>query len=454
MNHEELKQAIRENPRLLRFKARSLHPATIADILKDFEKLELIRILNTLPQMVKADVFSHFEEEEQVELFMVMSKGEKANLITNMYHDDRVDLIKLLPQEAAQDVLAMLSEKVRSDIQELSAYKEKTAGSIMTSKFLYVTDSMTAEQTIQYVRRIATEIETPYNIYVIDLQNKLIGSITLKDLILASSNVLIKDLMTTDLIYAKTSDTRESAVKKISKYDIVSLPVVDDEGSIVGIITYDDALDAMESEFSEDMEKFMAIGGSHTDESYFSVSVFQHFTNRIVWVVILAFVGLLSGVVLHKYESALGQLMILALYLPMLMDTGGNTGSQAATIIIRALAIGDIKGSDLLKVLWKEFKVSFLTAIVIAFIAFGRVMLMSRSTVIPPQFELANIAFAIAVALSLQVVSSTIIGAALPLIVSRLKMDPAVVASPAITTIVDITGLIIYFGAVTLIVGL
>ncbi|MFA5514417.1 MAG: magnesium transporter [Sphaerochaetaceae bacterium] len=454
MNHEQLKEAIRENPRLLRFKVRSLHPATIADILKDFETRQLLKILNTLPPLVKADVFSHFEEEQQVELFMSMGKGEKANLITNMYHDDRVDLIKLLPKESAQDVLALLSEKVRSDIEILSSYKEKTAGSIMTSKFLYVTDSMSAEQTIDYVRKIATEIETPYNIYVVDLQNKLIGSITLKDLILAEPTVLIKEMMTTDLIYAKTSDSRESAVKKISKYDIISLPVVDEEGNIVGIITYDDAFDAMESEFSEDMEKFMAIGGSHSDENYFAVSSFQHFSNRIVWVIILAFVGLLSGVVLHKYENSLSQLMILALYLPMLMDTGGNVGSQAATVIIRSIAIGDIKGNDLLKVLWNEFKVSFLTALVIAVVAFGRVMLMSRSTFVPPEFQLINIAVAIAFALSLQVVSSTLIGAALPLIVSKMKMDPAVVASPAITTIVDISGLMIYFGSVTMMLGI
>ncbi len=454
MNHEELKKSIKENPRLLKFKARSLHPATIAELIKDNKPVELIKILNFLPQMVKADVFSHFEEDLQVELFYVMNQAEKANLITNMYHDDRVDLMKLLPKEMAQDVLAILSEKVRQDIQELSAYKEKTAGSIMTSKFLYVSDSMTVNETTEYVRKIATEIETPYNIYVVDLQNKLIGSVTLKDLILASPSTQIKNIMTTDLIYSYTSDSRESAVKKISKYDVVSLPVVDDEQSLVGIITYDDAFDAMESEYTEDLEKFMAISGSHTDENYFSVSAVQHFSNRIIWVVILAFVGLLSGVVLHKYEDALGQLMILALYLPMLMDTGGNTGSQAATIVIRSIAIGDISGSDLMRVLWKEFKVSFLTALVVALLTFGRVMLMSRSTVVPPGFTLINIAFAIAVALSLQVVSSTIIGAALPLIVSRLKMDPAVVASPAITTLVDITGLLLYFGAVTLILGI
>ncbi|MGI6466451.1 MAG: magnesium transporter [Sphaerochaetaceae bacterium] len=454
MDHQELKQAIRENPRLLRFKARSLHPATIADILIEYEKPALVKILNMLPPLVKADVFSHFEDEDQLEIFLTMSHSEKTNLITNMYHDDRVALIKLLPKEESQDVLAMLSEKVRNDIQELSSYKEKTAGSIMTSKFLYVTDDMSAEQTIDYVRRIAKEIETPYDIYVVDLQNKLIGSITLKDLILSSPNQLVKDLMTSDLIYAVTSDSRESAVKKISKYDIISLPVVDEQESLVGIITYDDAFDAMESEYTEDMEKFMAISGSHTDESYFSISVFRHFSNRIVWVVILAFVGLLSGVVLHRYEDTLSQFMILALYLPMLMDTGGNTGSQAATIVIRSLAIGDIEGSDLLKVLWKEFQVSFLTAIVIAFIAFSRVMLMSRGTIIPSEYLLVDIAFAIAIALSLQVISSTIVGAALPLIVSKLKMDPAVVASPAITTIVDITGLLIYFASVTIILGL
>ena len=454
MEREELKELIRGNPRLLKFEARTLHPATIAEILSELSVDEIQKILQTLPVLVMTDVFSHFELSLQVDLVERMNNKKRAELVTNMYHDDRVDLIKQLPSNLSRNLLAVLSEKVRKDIQELSSYKEKTAGSLMTSEYLYVPETLTAGETIEYVRKVATEVETPYDIYVIDLQHKLIGSITLKDLIIASPGTQVKKFMVADPISAKTSDSRESAARKISKYDIVSLPVVDEGGVLVGIITYDDAIDAIESEHTEDMEKFMAISGRHDNERYLSVPVVRHFSNRIIWVVILAFVGLISGFVLHRFENTLSSLVILALYMPMLMDTGGNTGSQAATIVIRSLAIGDIKGRDLLQVLWKELRVSLMISLVIGILAFARVLFLSRNTVIPPEFTLFSIAGAIAVALSLQVISATMIGAALPLIVTKAKMDPAVVASPAITTVVDITGLIIYFTTATLLLGL
>jgi len=454
MEREELKELIRGNPRLLKFEARTLHPATIAEILSELPVDEILKILSTLPTLVMTDVFSHFELSLQVELVEQMSNKKRAELVTNMYHDDRVDLIKRLPPELSRNLLAVLSEKVRKDIQELSSYKEKTAGSLMTSEYLYVPETLTAEETIEYVRKVATEVETPYDIYVIDLQHKLIGSITLKDLIIAAPGTQVKRFMVADPISAKTSDSRESAARKISKYDIVSLPVVDDIGVLVGIITYDDAIDAIESEHTEDMEKFMAISGRHDNEKYLSTPVVRHFSNRIIWVVILAFVGLISGFVLHRFEDTLASLVLLALYMPMLMDTGGNTGSQAATIVIRSLAIGDIKGKDLVQVLWKELRVSLMISMVIGVLAFARVLFLSRNAVIPAGFTLFNIAGAIAVALSLQVISATLIGAALPLIVTKAKMDPAVVASPAITTVVDITGLIIYFTTASLMLGL
>ena len=454
MDREELKQLIQQNPKLLKFESRTLHPATIAEILSELSVKENMQILRTLPLMVMADVFSHFELPLQVDIVEQMGSKDRASLITHMYHDDRVDLIKELPEDLSKSLLALLSDKVRKDIQELSSYKEKTAGSLMTSEYLYVPDNLTAAQTIEYVRRVATEIETPYDIYVIDLQHKLIGSITLKDLIIAPPSMQVKNFMVEDLVYARTTDSRESATKMIAKYDVISLPVVDEDGVLMGIITHDDAFDALESEHTEDMEKFMAISGKHDKENYLSVPVVRHFSNRIIWVVILAFIGLLSGFVLHKFEDTLSSLVILALYMPMLMDTGGNTGSQAATIVVRSLAIGDIKGKDLIAVLWKELRVSLLISLVIGVLAFARVLFLSRNAVIPEGFALMNIAVAIAVALSIQVVSATLIGATLPMIVAKAKMDPAVVASPAITTMVDITGLIIYFTTATMMLGL
>lgn len=454
MDREELKILIQNNPKLLKFESRTLHPATIAEIVSNLPLKKNTQILKTLPLMVMADVFSYFEFSLQVEIFKNMNSKDRASLITHMYHDDRVDLIKKLPEELSKNLLESLADKVRQDIQELSAYKEKTAGSLMTSEYLCVPDNLTAAQTIDYLRSMATGIEALYDIYIIDLQHKLIGSITLKDLILAPPSMQVKNFMIEDLVYAHATDSRESATRKIAKYDVISLPVVDKDGVLLGIITHDDAFDALDSEYNEDIEKFMAISGTHANENYLSVPVVRHFSNRIVWVVILAFIGLLSGFVLHKFEETLSSLVILALYMPMLMDTGGNTGSQAATIVIRSLAIGTIKGKDLFLVLWKELRVSLLISIVIGILAFIRVLFLSRNTVIPDGFSLMNIAGAIAVALSIQVVSATLIGAILPLLVDKAKMDPAVVASPAITTMVDITGLIIYFTTATLMLGL
>lgn len=454
MNRSNLRHMIRTNPRFLQREARSLHPATIAEILGELSLSENLKLLRTLPPLVMSDVFSHFDLSVQAELVELMSSRERAELITNMYHDDRVDLMKQIPKELSQDLLGEVSEKVRKDIQKLSAYKEKTAGALMTSEYLYVPDSMTAGQTIEYLRRVATEVETPYDIYIIDLQHKLIGSITLKDLILAPSEQQVKHFMVTDLIYAHATDSRESAARKISKYDIISLPVVDHDGVLVGIITYDDALDALDMEHTEDLEKLMAISGPHESEAYLATPVLRHFSNRVVWVVALAILGLISGFVLQRYENTLSSLVILALYMPMLMDTGGNTGSQSATIVIRSLATGDLDEKDIFKVLWTELRVSVLISVVIGLLSFTRVMFMSQHTVVPAGISLLNVALAIAIALSLQVISSTLLGALLPLLVAKAKFDPAVVASPAITTVVDITGLIIYFGVATAMLSL
>jgi magnesium transporter len=245
-------------------------------------------------------------------------------------------------------------------------------------------------------------------------------------------------------------DDREEVARKVEKYDLVALPVLNSQKQLLGIVTHDDAIDVIRAEHTEDMERFMGIVQSNQEFDYLNTSAWQHFRKRVVWIVSLAAVGIISGLIIHSYENALEKLLILALYMPMVADTGGNSGSQAATVVVRALALGQIHTGQWLRILWKETRVSLLLALCLGLLAYAKVLFLSWETEIPVMYSLSRIAFVIALALSLQVVTATIIGAALPMLVKRFGGDPAVAASPAITTTVDITGLLIYFGTASL----
>jgi len=260
--------------------------------------------------------------------------------------------------------------------------------------------------------------------------------------------------MDDQVVSVQAEADQEEATYKFSRYDLVALPVVDGNGNLVGIITHDDALDVIEQERTEDMERFMAISGKHEDTGYLQTSIWTHFSHRVIWLIILAMLGLVSGAILQSFESTLMNLMILAFYMPMLADTGGNTGSQSATVVVRALALKEINPKDILKVIWKEARVGLLLALVLGGLAFVRVFFTSSGASIPDSMNIANIGFAIGIPLGIQVLSATIIGALLPLIAAALGLDPALVASPALTTIVDITGLFIYFSTARFILGI
>jgi magnesium transporter len=271
---------------------------------------------------------------------------------------------------------------------------------------------------------------------------------------LARPEKLVKDLMHRDLIYARVTDDQEDAARKIAKYDLIALPVINGDNVLVGIITHDDAIDIINQEHTEDMEKFMAIAGSHEAGIYLRTSSWQHFKNRFVWLVVLAALGLVSGYIVQSFEGMLLQFAILAAFMPMLADTGGNTGSQSATLVVRALALREIFPGDILRVLWKEFQVALPLALLLGVLAFSRAILFAGGSSRPEGFSLSAIGLAIGVALGIQVLTATLIGALLPLAAAKIKFDPAVVASPALTTIVDITGLLIFFTTVKLVLGI
>jgi len=430
------------------------HPAEVAEFISGLNPEEIWQILVLLTPNLRAEIFSHFAEDIQLEITETLNRNELSKLISDMSPDDRVDLFKELAVEIQQSLLPALAQAERDDIRRLASYPEGTAGSVMTSEYATLHPDQTVSEAIEKLRLEAPNKETIYYAYIIDAQRRLIGFISLKDLIIAKPTDLVSKLMHRDIIFVHVEEDQEEAARKIQKYDLIAIPVVNHENTLVGIITHDDALDIITQEHTEDMEKIMAIAGSHEAGVYLRTPSWVHFKNRAYWVVGLAALGLVSGIIIHSFEATLMHMMILALYMPMVADTGGNTGSQSATVIVRALALKEIAPNDFFKIVFKELKISILLSVILGLLSWAKVMFLSQDATIPPGFNLATIGFAIAVALGLQVITATLIGAILPLAAAKLKLDPAVVASPALTTVVDITGLVIYFSMAKLILGI
>jgi len=437
----------------LRSFCESGHPAVIAEFISDMSGQEAWTVLLHAVPALRSEILSHLDEDLQVEIIGSLRREEVARLLAEMSPDDRADLFKQLPEDLRESVLPALAQAEREDIRRLSSYSEGTAGAVMTSDYASLAPHLTAFQAIERLREVAPDKETIYYAYVVDDRRKLLGFVSLKDLIIARREARVSDIMHGEVIFSRVEDDQEDAARKIQKYDLIALPVLDGDDALVGIITYDDAIDVITQEHTEDMEKFMAIAGSHEAGVYLKTSAWVHFKNRAYWIVGLAALGLVSGVIIHRFEATLMKLLILALYMPMLADTGGNTGSQSATVVVRALALGEITPRDVARVLFKEFKISVLLAVILGVISWGKVIFLSQGAEIPAGFSLARIGGAIAIALGLQVVTATLIGALLPLGAARMKWDPAIVASPALTTIVDITGLLIYFTTARLLLG-
>ena len=431
----------------------SNHPVEAAEAVGALEPGEAWAVLGHADPELRAEIFSHLDNDFQAEVIGTLRRGEICRLLADMPPDDRADLFNLLPEDRREAILPGLAQAEREDIRRLSAYVEGTAGAVMTSDYAALSPDLTVSRAIERLREIAPDKETIYYSYVVDEKRNLLGFVSLKDLILAPREARIREVMNPDVVFARANEDQEEVVRKIQKYDLLALPVINGGDALVGIITHDDALDIIHQEHTEDLEKLMAIAGRHQSAAYLKTTAWEHFKNRVLWVVALAVLGLASGFIVQNFEGLLLQFAILAVFMPMLVDTGGNTGSQAATLVVRALAVDEIRPSDFLRVFLKELQVALMLALILAGLAFARVQFFGGGT-IPPEFTRHGIALAISVALGLQVVSATLIGAFLPLGAAGLKLDPAVVASPALTTTVDITGLLIYFFTVKIMLGL
>jgi magnesium transporter len=442
-----------KNTELLEF-VQDVPAVEVCEYLEDKDESEIIEFLNFLTLEDRGRIFSELSLDDQMKLFHKYDKLSFAYIFENMSSDIRADLYQELDKSEQVELLPFLEKNVREDVIVLSAYSPDTAGGIMSTDFATVVIHMSASQALAKIRKDAPSQKMIYYIYAVDENIKMLGIISLKDLIMADPDEKIKDIINENYVFATVDEDKEEVAKMIEKYSLVALPILNPYKQLVGIVSYDDAIDVIQDEHTEDLEKFMGIVPSEDDLEYLDTTSIQHFKKRITWIITLAVVSILSGMIIHKYEGVLQHLIILALYMPMMADTGGNSGSQSATVVIRALALGEIEISDWFKILWKEAKVSFMVSLCIGILAFVKILFLSSSAQIPGQYNLILLAAVISLALSLQVISSTLIGAGLPLFVNRLGGDPAVVASPAITTIVDITGLLIYFTIVTTALGI
>ncbi|MCP5508781.1 MAG: magnesium transporter [Chlamydiales bacterium] len=429
------------------------HPVDVADALSKLNPKEIIRCLMCADVYRRAEVFAEFDLDMQKKLASIFSLRQFAEIVTHMSHDKRADLLNSMPEEEKESLMPVLAHVEREDIRNLAAYPEGSAGAVMTSDYTTLSEGLTCGEALKSLRDQALGKETIYYSYIVDKQRKLVGVVSLKELVLSPPNRPLDNIVRKEVITGLVDDDQEEIARKIEKYNLLALPIVDKHDVLVGIVTHDDAVDIIKQEYTEDIEKLMAISGPHKG-GYISSSVWEQFQSRCYWIVSLAILGMVSGYIIHYYEHALSSAIILALYLPMLIDTGGNVGSQSATIVIRALALREISFNNALNVIWKELQVSILIAGVVGLITWAKVFFLSKSSLIPESMTLNMVAIAIALALVVQVITSAVIGAILPMAAEKLKLDPAVVASPALTTVVDATGLVIYFTTAKLILGI
>ncbi len=433
----------------------SVHSADIARKLSELKVSDVREVIIKINPHKAAHIFQYFSDSLQSKLARLLSIEELAAILGYMATDEQADVLKKLDKHKQNDVLQLMPEKNSKQASALAAYPEGTAGSVMTKSF--ITLPLTA--TVAEAKKKVKEFEDPRNlhyIFVTDNLERVCGTLRMFSLIDMDGTIPVSEIADTEIFSVRPFDDQEKAARKLEHYDLLAIAVVDDGGKMLGLITYDDAFEVIIKEQTEDMQKLMAISAGDADngESYLNISSWQHFKKRILWIVGLAILGLGSGYVLHTYEDVLDALVILAIYMPMLADTGGNTGSQSATLVIRALALGELKARDIFRVIFKEVKISVMISVVLMVLAYAKIAILSGGTTMPDGFSLSQIALAISIALGVQVVSATLIGAVLPIGVSSLKLDPAVIAAPAITSIVDITGLLIYFYTVTTMLGI
>lgn len=432
----EIKELIERN-RLLELceYLQELNSVDVANQLMDLEDEELVLVFRVLPKDIAAEVFSYLDKDSQQHIVESITDREVTQIVDKLFLDDTVDFIEELPANVVKKVIRNTSPQKRELINQFLQYAQYSAGSIMTIEFVDLKAYMTVKEAINHTRKTGTTKETLETCFIIDQARHLLGSVTLKDLILSEDDMIIEDIMDTNLISVQTSVDQEEVAHLFKAYDLVTMPVVDKENRLVGMITIDDVVDIIEQENTEDFQKMAAMAPN--EEPYLKTPVLSLAKHRIIWLLVLMISATVTGRIIQGFEEVIQSVVILASFIPMLMDTGGNAGSQSSTLIIRGLALGEITTHDYLKVMFKELRVGSVVAIVLSVVNFLRIYFIEHVEFM--------VGITVCASLFFTVILAKVVGSILPIIAKKLKFDPAIMASPLITTIVDAFALIVYF---------
>lgn len=414
---------------------KDMNPADVAELFEDLPREKMALVFRLLPKELAADAFAYMNPDEQTVLVEAFSDKELHDVVNELYVDDAADMIEEMPANLVKRILRHTDAETRVLINQILNYPKDSAGSIMTMEYVDLKRGMTVEEAFDRIRAIGVEKETVYTCYVTDSRRKLKGIVTVKDLLLAPKNELIRNIMETNIIYVSTHTDKEEVASLFGKYDFLAVPVVDNEERLVGIVTVDDAIDVIQDEATEDIE--MMAGITPTDKPYMKTGVFATWKKRIPWLLLLMISATFTGSIITSFEDALSASIVLTGFIPMLMDTGGNAGSQASVSIIRGLSLGEIEYKDIGRILWKEARVAFLCGVSLAVANFVKLLLIDRVTI--------PVAIVVCSTLVVTVLAAKLVGCSLPVLAKRIGFDPAVMASPFITTIVDALSLLIYF---------
>lgn len=426
----------------------TMKPYDIAAIFEELQDEKTPILFRIMPKELAAETFVEMDDETQEFLIHGLSDSELKEVVDELFVDDAVDLIEEMPANVVKRILRQADKDMRKQINELLKYPEDSAGSIMTTEFIVLRPDMTAEMAIKRIRRTGVDKETIYTCYVTDNNNKLIGISTVKDLLLADDDDLVKELMEENVISVNTLDDQEQVAQMFSNYNFLALPVVDNENRLVGIVTIDDAIDVIQEEATEDIEKMAAVLPS--DKPYMRTSVWGIYRKRIPWLLVLMLSATFTSAIISSFEGALASVIVLSSFIPMITGSGGNAGSQASVSVIRALSLGEIEFKSMFKVLWKELRVSILCGATLATANFIKLMIFDLNGN-PNAFVIALV---VSLTLLGTIMMSKLVGSSLPLLASKIGFDPAVMANPLISTVCDSLSLLIYFGIATSILNI
>ncbi len=431
--YKELKEELENN----------MYPVDLADILEEFEQKQLVIVFRLLAKEEAAETFTYMNSDMREVLINALTDSELEEVMEEMYLDDTVDVLEELPANVVDRLLLVTDEEKRKQINQLLQYPEDSAGSVMNVDYIALRREMTVADAILRIRQIGLNRETIYTCYVTE-KKKLIGVVDVKELLTTSESKLIEEIMETNMLYAQTTDDQEDVARTITKYGLIALPIVDHEMCMVGIVTVDDAMLVLQEEETEDIS--IMAGVSPSDESYFGTTVFEHVKSRIPWLLFLMLSATVTQMIMNSYESALTVMPQLAGFVPMLTGTGGNCGSQSSTLVIRGLAVGEIELTDVIKVIWKEVRIAVCISVVLAVVNGVRIILMGQGGV--------TMAFTIGATMACTIIIAKVVGCTLPLIAEKVGLDPAIMATPLISMLVDISTISVYFAIVSTVFAL